>query len=208
MELTLADVARRQGCTPRTVQAAVDGGSLAAHRRVGRALVVDDLAAQAWQRSVVRGRCWGPAVRDAALDLLSFGDTSRVSGPERSRLTSRLRAMTASQIAHASGGLGTWARYRAATSVDIDPIGPSRVEMAELGMVGGAGWLRFGRVPDLDAFEVEADVRADANGNLGVVQRAASDDRVARTLIDAYLLGDVRVSAAAARELERRAHAL
>lgn len=208
MELTLADVARRQGCTPRTVQAAVEGGSLAAHRRVGRTLVVDDLAAQAWQRSVVRGRRWSPMVREAALDLLTLGHTPRIAGPERHRLTGRLRGMSARQIAHASGGLGPWARYRATSTVDIDPVGPSRVEMAELGLVGGAGWLRFGRVADLDTFEIEADVRADANGNLGVVERGAQDDRLARTLIDAYLLGDVRVSTAAAGELERRAHAL
>jgi len=44
----------------------------------------------------------------------------------------------------------------------------------------------------------------DADGNLGVIERSRVDDRTARILLDTYLLGDVRQSAAAAAGLERR----
>ncbi len=115
------------------------------------------------------------------------------------------------QIAHASGGLGSWARYRSDGPLDIDPIGPigpSRADLHQLGIVGKGSWLRFGRVVDLDEFEYATDVRVDANGNVGVVERPVRDDRIARTLIDTYLLGDARVSAAADQAIEQCARAL
>jgi len=58
---------------------------------------------------------------------------------------------------------------------------------------------------DLDRFEIDQDVILDADGNVGVIERSMVDDRVARILLDTYLLGDARQSAAAATELQRRA---
>ena len=92
--------------------------------------------------------------------------------------------------------------------LDIDPIGPSRADLHQLGVVGKRSWLRFGRVVDLDEFEYASDVRVDVNEKVGVVERPVRDDRIARTLIDTYLLGDARVSAAAGRAIEERARAL
>ena len=115
------------------------------------------------------------------------------------------------QIAHASGGLRSWARYRSDGPLDIDPIGPigpSRADLHQLGIVGKGSWLRFGRVVDLDEFEYATDVCVDANGKVGVVERPVRDDRIARTLIDTYLLGDARVSAAADQAIEQCARAL
>lgn len=80
-------------------------------------------------------------------------------------------------------------------------------ESARLDLVEGARWVRFAEVADLDSFELEYDVILDADGNLGVIQRA-HDPRDARTLLDSYLLGDARLSAAAAAELEERARDL
>lgn len=208
MELTLGDVAVRHGVTQRAVQQAVALGQLAPLRRVGKAYLVDDLAAQAWMRSSSRGRRWSAVVREAALDLLTSGTTRLISGPEKSRLARRLRVMDARGIAHASGGLGIWARYSTAESAPLDAIGPSAVAMSELGILEGESWLSFGRTEDLDAFETEHDVILSADGNLGIVERSEPDNRLARVLLDAYLLGDARVSAATAVRLEECASAL
>ena len=209
MELTLAAVALQAGRGRRFVQQSVRRGDLAALRLVGRQVVVDDLAATAWTRSLASGRKWSIGVRDAAFDLLSFGRTVRLSASERSRLRSRLREMDAQSIAHAAGGLGgAWGRYRAASSPELDLIGPSRVTDRVGGVVPGGSWVRFGRTADLDRFEHDFDVVLDAEGDLGVVERADADDREARVLLDCYLLGDARLSQASAARLEVRARGL
>lgn len=84
-------------------------------------------------------------------------------------------------------------------------IGPSIVDAAAMGVVPGQDWLTFHQTEDLDIYELEHDVVLDADGNLGVVERAHVDDRIARVLLDTYLLGDTRLSNAAGEELERRA---
>jgi len=113
--------------------------------------------------------------------------------------------MSATDMAHAAGGLGAWARYRGKAPTGQVWIGPSAVKTDELGIVPGEAWLTFVQTDDLDRFEINQDVILDADGNLGVIERSTVDDRVARILLDTYLLGDVRQSAAAAAELERRA---
>ena len=123
---------------------------------------------------------------------------------ERSRLKARLSSLTARDIAHAAGGLGTWARYRGDATAISTRIGPSAVDATRLGIVPGEGWLTFIQTDDLDRFELEHDVTLDADGNLGVVQRPGADERIARILLDTYLLGDARQSAAAASALEER----
>jgi hypothetical protein len=177
-------------------------------RLVGRVVVMDDMAATAWARSLARGRRWSGEVCDAALDLLSTGRTDRLSSSERSRLRSRLRGMSAAAMAHAAGGLGEWARYRVTGVPDLPRVGPSAVDQAGLGIVAGGGWVTFVETGDLGLLEFEQDVILDADGNLGVLERPRSDPRLARVLLDTYLLGDARLSAAAATELVGRAHVL
>ncbi len=205
MEMTVAQVARQHARTDRFVQQALRSGALSGHRAFGRATSVDDVAVQAWSRALGRGRRWTAQVREAALDLLSTGRTDQLSASERSRLRSRLRAMSATDMAHAAGGLGTWARYRGTSGIGLVRIGPSAADTGELGIVQGQGWLTFLQTDDLDRFEIDQDVILDADGNIGVVERLKVDDRTARILLDTYLLGDARQSAAAAAELERRA---
>jgi hypothetical protein len=113
--------------------------------------------------------------------------------------------MSTTDIAHAAGGLGAWARYRGKSPIGLVRIGPSAADPGEFGIVPGEGWLTFLQTDDLDRFEIDQDVILDADGNVGVVERSTVDDRVARILLDTYLLGDARQSAAAAAELERRA---
>ena len=45
----------------------------------------------------------------------------------------------------------------------------------------------------LDRFEINQDVILDADGNIGVIECLTVDDRVARILLDTYLLGDARL---------------
>ncbi len=119
MELTVAQVAHAYNRSERLVQLALRSGALAGHRTVGRVTTMDDIAARAWSRSVAHGRPWTPEVLDAALDLLSDGHTNRLSASERSRLKARLSSLTARDIAHAAGGLGTWSRYRGDPPDDV-----------------------------------------------------------------------------------------
>jgi len=203
MELAVGQVAHAYDRSERLVQLALRSGALAGHRSVGRVTTMDDIAARAWSRSVARGRPWAAEVRDAALDLLSNGHTERLAASERSRLKARLSSLTARDIAHAAGGLGTWSRYRGDAPASTR-IGPSAVDAAQLGIVPGEGWLTFVQTEDLDLYELEHEVTLDADGNLGVVERLSIDERPARILLDTYLLGDARQSTAAASELEGR----
>ncbi len=206
MEMAISTVAEQVGRSVRFVQQAVRNGDLHALRLVGRTVLLDDIAVRAWRRSLARGRRWAPDVREAAFELLSDGVTSRLSASERSRLRGRLRVMPAAEIAHASGGLaGGWCRYRVDVVPELPLVGPSAVDPAELGMVVGRSWMSFVEVADLDQLELEHDVALDADGNLGVIERAERDDRAARVLLDTYLLGDERQSSAAASRLEARA---
>jgi len=205
----VTQIAGQHARTERFVQQAVRSGDLAALRLVGRVAVMDDLAVTAWVRGLARGRRWTGEVREAALDLLSTGRTDRLSSSERSRLRSRLRGMSAAAMAHAAAGLGGgWARYRVADVAGLTRVGPSMVDQARLGIVPGAGWVSFVETEDLDRLEFEHNVILDADGNLGVIERPQSDSRTARVLLDTYLLGDARLSAAAAAELERCARDL
>jgi hypothetical protein len=113
--------------------------------------------------------------------------------------------MSATDMAHAAGGLGAWTRYRGKPPNGLVRIGPSAANTGELGIVPGQGWLTFVQTDDLDRFEIDQDVSLDADGNIGVIERSRVDDRTARILLDTYLLGDARQSAAAAAELERSA---
>ena len=74
-------------------------------------------------------------------------------------------------------------------------------------MVAGESWMRFGQVDDLGRFEATQPVLADPDGDLVVLERVR-DDRWARQMVDTYVLGDSRESAAAARALEEADRAL
>lgn len=205
MELTVAETARQYGRSDRFVQRSLAEGWLSGHRRLGRQVTIDDIAARAWARSLGRGRVWVDETAAAAMDVLDTGTTERLDASARSRLRSRLRSMTAQELAHAVGGIGPWARYRGEAPADATHIGPSALSSAELGLVGEGDWMTFIQTDDLDAFEIDHDVVLDADGNLGVVQRESVDDRRPRGLLDTYLLGDARQSASAAMMLEKGA---
>lgn len=208
--MTTSDVARYAGLSPQQVNSALRSGAISAARQIGSIRIVDDIAAQAWDRSRSRGRRWTPHVRDAALDLLSGESTTHLAGSQLSRLKRTLRSMTVRDISHAAGGLGgTWARYRMLSerSLEGDRIGPAAFPARDLGIIEGGSMMTFLRVDDLDVFESTNAVVPDAYGDVGVVEREA-DNRQARRLIDTYMLGSERESAAAARLMLEAADAI
>lgn len=71
----------------------------------------------------------------------------------------------------------------------------------------GTRKMSFAEVDDLNKFETRALVAPDGEGDLGVVERRP-DRRVARVLLDTYLLGDSREPSAAAQALIEHARDL
>lgn len=195
----MQDAARIAQVSTRTTQRAIENGRLGMARTIGRQTTTDDLAIQTWVRTTAPGRRWSSRVRDAALDLLSGETGNGLSSSERSRLRSVMRNMNVRQLA-ASSWTGVWARYRALGDVVATPIGPSAADLQALGLIPGASWVRFADTPDLDVFEANQPVIADPDGDLIVIERP-HDPRRPRILIDTYVLGDARESAAAAHEL-------
>lgn len=209
MRVTVSDAAEEVGVTTHQVLAALRDGTLQAHHTFGREPVIDDIALIAWKRSRSRGRRWSHRATQAALDLLSTGTTTKFTGSELSRLRRVLRTATPNHVAYLAGGLGgKWARYHALESVEgLDLIGPSAAgDIIQLDTVGPRK-VSFMEVDDLNEFETRALVTTDGEGDLGVVERRP-DRRIARVLLDTYLLGDSRESSAAAQALLERARDL
>ncbi|MHA6523386.1 hypothetical protein [Tessaracoccus sp. G1721] len=207
--MTVSDAAGEAGVTTHQVRAALRDGTLQARHAFGREPVLDDIAVIAWKRSRSRGRRWSHRATQAALDLLSTGTTTKFTGSELSRLRRVLRTATPNHLAYLAGGLGgTWARYRALETVrGLPPIGPSAASDIIGFDIAGPRRVSFVEVEDLNDFETRALVAPDGEGDLGVVERRP-DRRVARILLDTYLLGDSRESSAAAQALSERAHDL
>lgn len=91
------------------------------------------------------------------------------------------------RAAHAPSAL-FWRPHDKGVLSSTPPVGSVSVR-------GGVDRTLFIAVEDLDAFELAHDVTQDADGNLGVVQRVATDQRSAWALVDAYLQGPWRPAA-------------
>lgn len=200
------------GATPQYVRRAIAAGDLAALRRVGQTVILDDLAVQVWDRSRSRGRRWSPDVRRAAFALLDRETANRLTSSDQSRLRAKLRAMDARQIAHRAGGVGGgWGRYRrGASRVElrgVDPIGVVPNDQVVMGLVGDGPHVTWLATGSLDDFELDNDVVLDASGELVVLERAENGGRI-RSLLDTYLLGSARESAAASALIEGAAREL
>lgn len=201
VELSVGDVAGLSGRSERAVQLAVRAGVLPVLRRVGRSWVIDDVAALAWVRALGSGRMFSGRVRAAAFALLDDRVVLGLAGSELSRLRARMSVMSTQEFAHAVGGLGgRWGRYRRSGRGVL--VGARYVGLVEEGIVGQAV-RRLVQVADLGEFELRSPVVLDADGDLGVVEREG-EVTLARRLLDTYLVGESRVSHAAAAEIERR----
>jgi hypothetical protein len=216
MEVTITSAAHIAGVTARRLQQATASGELPVQRVAGRTQLVDSAILGAFLRQSRAGRRWEARTSRAALDLLGSVASRELAGPELSRLRSRLRRMSAADIAYRLGASANWYRYR---SVDhtrdevaqhVHPTGPSLLDDAtqaeQLGLLPGVSSNLYGVVRDLSAAEAELGLILDGEGDVFLVERSETGG-TEEALVDLYLFGDARESAAAAAELERRAAA-
>jgi hypothetical protein len=178
--------------------------------------LVDSAILEAFLRLSRSGRRWEAGSAQAALDLLgSAGRGARVE-PELTRLRSRLRRMTAADVAHRLGSSANWYRYRSVehtrdqVAAKVRLTGPSLLAdpalAAQLGLLPGASDNVYGVVHDLSTAEAELGLILDGEGDIFLTERS-SDGGAAEALVDLYLFGNARESTAAAAELARRAAA-
>ncbi len=213
MELTISRAAEFAGVTARRLQQAAEAGDLPVQRVAGRTLLIDSAVLAAYLRTSRPGRRWGSRSAQAALELLDDGRTTLLSGSELSRLRTRLRGLSAADIAHRLNAASGWFRYR---SVEDGPggvlervraTGPSALSdggLAEqLGLLPGPAHSVFGVVDDLSRAEIELALVLDGEGDIFLVERVGIGG-IAQTLVDIFLFGDARESVAAGAELERR----
>lgn len=90
MFMSTVEAAQELGMSSRQVRRLVEAGHLRAER-VGANLAIYDKYVFAYQNRRSHGRKWLDVTRLAALDMLSSGDSSRVSASEKSRLKSRIK---------------------------------------------------------------------------------------------------------------------
>jgi hypothetical protein len=116
-QMTVSAAASLLGVTARQVRNLADDGTLAVSGRVGRNLLLDAASVQR-QRNLgsQRGRHWNEQTVWAALELLADGRTDRLTPAKRSKLKTRLRAMTAEQFVRAARPRASVRRYRVSTS--------------------------------------------------------------------------------------------
>lgn len=116
-QMTSTEAAEQLGVGVRQVERLVASGDLARVGTVGRVALID--AASVYrlrEQGVRRGRPWSLDSIRAAIDLLADGATERLETSQRSRLRSRLRAMTAEDLVRATRGRASVSRYRASNS--------------------------------------------------------------------------------------------
>ena len=215
MELTVTQAAEVAGLTARVLQQATASGVLPVQRVAGRTQLIDSAVLQAYLRLSRSGRRWDGRTAKAALDLLDAGETRALSGSELSRLRARLRRISAADIAHRLGATANWYRYRSVNHTrdevarQVRPTGPTLLEdprLADrLGLLPGGSDSLYGVVNDLSLVEAESGLILDGEGDIFITERIRNG--VGAGLVDLFLFGDARESAAAATELERRAAA-
>ncbi len=213
MEMTISRAAEVAGVTTRRLQQAAETGDLSVQRVAGRTLLIDSAVLAAYLRTSRSGRRWGHRTARAALELLNDGRTTLLSGSELSRLRSRLSVLSGAGIAHKLNAAAGWFRYRsvgeasAETLAGVRLTGPSALtdeRLAEqLSLLPGPASSVFGVVDDLSMAEVELALVPDGEGDIFLAERASAGG-TAQILVDIFLFGDARESAAAELELERR----
>lgn len=98
----------------RQVQRLASSGALTQVGTVGRTKLFDARSVQRVKaQGLSRGRRWSTKGIAAALDLLTHGDTDRLSSVERKRLRVRLAGMTAEDLVRATRSRADVQRYRA-----------------------------------------------------------------------------------------------
>lgn len=192
MSLSTTQAAKELGVSARQVRRAAVSGRIVATRH-GASHAFSQRQVQALERTVHRGRNWTETAQQAALDLLATGETTELTGTERSRLKSRIRV----------AGVGTLAgqilRGRVSLRRAVSDESKSRfvsVLTGELGLSAGGG-LGVLVAKDATREARKARLGLDDSGDIAVIE----GDEKHRSVLEAlalYVYGDARESSAAA----------
>ena len=135
MHLSTSQAAVELGISPRQLRRTVVAGRIVA-TKYGTSHAFSPRQLQALERTAHRGRNWTEPACRAALDLLATGETSELSGTERSRLKQRLRNSDVGSLA------GQILRGRVSLRRAASPEAKSSYVSAlagELGLSAGVG---------------------------------------------------------------------
>lgn len=178
--LTVAQAADRLGVSRHEVHRLVARGDLTAER-VGSVFLLHEKELR--RRSAVakgRGRLWSPATAWAAVQLLDGRPTHLIDQPRTSRLTARLRSLSAEEVHRLAGRRATTHRFhappraRALLEAALRPAGVSVVAQPEAARrFGLAGVEQDGRIEgylvgDLTRLVRRCRLRSDAGGEVTV----------------------------------------
>lgn len=199
METITRDAAKQLGVTQRQVQRLALMGRLVSRDIAGRRVVASRSLVAA-SRSAGRGRSWEAHTVTAACELLLTGTTHRVAGSQLSRLRSRLRTISISDLAYQvlSDRVTLWRSTRANGAVRAD---------ASDGLSATGQRLEVKVTQDAGAFARRAHLLADADGDTLVVELDLDATLVVENLA-LYAYGDERTSIVARQRIERLQSAL
>lgn len=194
MELVTRDAAAQLGVSQRQVQRLARDGRVPSRDLAGRK-VLAGRSLLAVSRSTGRGRRWDDSTVAAATELLETGSTERISGSQRSRLRTRLRTISVSELAYQTLGDRVTPWRRTGTAVGE--------QEREDGLTTTGDGLDVHVVTDAQAHARRERLLEDADGTILLVE-LTTDAPSAMADIVRYAYGDERVSAAA----RARVHAL
>ncbi len=115
--MSSAEAGRLLGVSMRQVQRLASSGALVQVGAVGRTELIDAGSVQRMKaQGLRRGRPWSTNAIAAAIDLLTHGDTARLSSVEARRLRDRLAGLSAEDLVRATRSRAEVRRYRASAS--------------------------------------------------------------------------------------------
>lgn len=198
MFLTTVEAAMQLGISERQMRRLVAGGRVSTEK-YGRAYLIPAKQVQSMRRATNRGRDWLTVTQDAALDLLLSGDTTRVTGSEKSRLRGRVRTMSVQALAHQV--LRNRAELRRETS-EVHRNARKLSVASELGLSERGGLAVF--VSENAKQEVRRQrLVVDNDGDVVVIE-GESHHQAALEVLALFVYGSAREHTAAARWLADR----
>lgn len=163
--MTSVEASQQLGVCVRQVQRLASSRALTQIGTVGRTMLIDAGSVQRLRaRGARRGRPWSAGTIAAALDLLTDGDTSRLSPVARNRLRARLVGLPAEELVQATHVRAVVRRYRASPSLldrvrkEVAPTGVAAVD-SDPALVKAFGLARSAE-PPVDGYVDEKSARA------------------------------------------------
>lgn len=195
MESATRTAALQLGLSQRQVQRMTRAGRLA-HRDIAGRTLVSSRSVLAASRSRGRGRPWEENTVRAACELLECGETTAMSGSQRSRLRARLRELSVDALAHQV--LGARVSLWRATAASPSSIGDGDGSLTATGSS-----VHVAVTASADDLARQWRLINDATGQTVLVELDTTATAVV-TDIALYAYGDERSSSAARERLLRR----